>query len=586
MKLVRIFSNKNFTNIKFNDGFNVVLATIQDVANKKDTHNLGKTSLLRIIDFLLLCETPSKKSELSNPFFAGQIFYLELKLNRGNYLIIKRAIDVPKKISFKINNVSLDDFSVPDVWDAEDVDFESAKKQLNAYLGFDVVPNWQYRQSITYFLRTQQDYSDVFQLSKFKGKPIYWKPFVFELLGFDGNLISKKYELDQSVDDKKNAIKALEKEANVIPEEKDKILGLIDIKKQEKLSAEQSIDKFNFYVQDKNITKDVIENIDAQIQILNTERYRLNYELQKAENALRQSISEVSLQKLQELYDDTNLFFPNELKKKYAELEAFNYAISVERRKFISENLKKLKFDYDTIDKQIKDLEADKTEKLSFLIESDSYLKFKQYQKQLSDVESELKVLDVKLEFINKTLGIKEDIKEIKTQLAQAKEEIVNAIGLQRHAGIRMIFNQIITEVVGTNAIISLEPNKDGNVDYSADYQNLQQINTSEANGTSYKKLLCAAFDLTLLIHYSQKSFFKFVYHDGILEGLDDRIKVRLLDYVKGVCQQYGIQYIVSMIDSDIPRMQDGTIYPIQPSEICLQLNDQNDDGKLFKHSF
>ena len=170
--------------------------------------------------------------------------------------------------------------------------------------------------------------------------------------------------------------------------------------------------------------------------------------------------------------------------------------------------------------------------------------------------------------------------------MAQAKEEIVNAIGLQRHAGIRMIFNQIITEVVGTNAIISLEPNKDGNVDYSADYQNLQQINTSEANGTSYKKLLCAAFDLTLLIHYSQKSFFKFVYHDGILEGLDDRIKVRLLDYVKGVCQQYGIQYIVSMIDSDIPRMQDGTIYPIQSSEICLQLNDRNDDGKLFKHSF
>lgn len=586
MKLVKVFSNKNFTNIKFNDGFNVVLATIQDVANKKDTHNLGKTSLLRVIDFLLLCHTPEKGDLLSNSFFKGQIFYLEIKLNNGRYLIIKRAIDPPTKISFKINDVSLADFSVPDIWDFENMAYEKAKDKLSEYLGFDVVSNWSYRNAVTYFLRTQQDYLDVFQLGKFKGKHSKWKPFVFELLGFDGNLIAKKYELDQLIEDKKNAIKSIKQEANVNPEEKDKILGLIDIKNLEKKSAEQSIDKFNFYAHDRNITKDVIENIDAQIQILNTERYRLNYELQKAENALRQSTSEINLQKLQELYNDTNLFFPNELKKKYSELEAFNYAISVERKKYISENLKKLQSEYNEIDNQIKMLEADKTDKLAFLIETDSYTKFKQYQKQLSEVESDLKMLNLKLQLIDKTIEINENIKEIDKDLMQAKDDINNAIDLQKHADIRRIFNQIITEVVGTNAIISLKQNQKGNVDYSADYQNLQQINTSEANGTSYKKLLCAAFDLTLLIHYSQKSFFKFVYHDGILEGLDDRIKVRLLDYVKGVCQQYGIQYIVSMIDSDIPRMSDGTQYSIQTSEICLQLNDQNDDGKLFKHSF
>ena len=586
MKLVRIFSNSNFTNIKFNDGVNVVLATIQDVANKKNTHNLGKTSLLRVIDFLLLCSTPKRGELLSNSIFRGQIFYLEIKLNNGEYLIIKRAIDTPTKISFKKNDVPLEDFIIPEIWDFENLAYDKAKEKLNEYLRFDVVPNWTYRKSITYFLRTQQDYLDVFQLGKFKGKHSDWKPFVFDLLGFDGNLISKKYELDQSIEEKKEAIKALKKEANVNPEEKDKILGLIDIKKQAKLSAEQSIDKFNFYSQDRDITRDVIENIDSQIQILSTERYRLNYELKKAEDALRQSETDVSLQKLQELFDDTSLFFPNELKKKYAELEAFNNAISNERRKFISENLKKIRSEYDEIDQQIKALESDKTEKLAFLTESDSYSKFKQYQKQLSDVESDLKLLNEKLNLIDRTIGIKEEIRKIEADLSQAKDDIVNAIGLQKHAEIRRIFNQIITEVVGTNAIISLVPNEEGNVDYSADYQNVLQINTSESSGTSYKKLLCAAFDLALLIHYSQKSFFKFVYHDGILEGLDDRIKVRLLDYVKGVCQQYGIQYIVSMIDSDIPRMQDGTLYPIQSSEICLQLNDRNDDGKLFKHSF
>jgi uncharacterized protein YydD (DUF2326 family) len=94
------------------------------------------------------------------------------------------------------------------------------------------------------------------------------------------------------------------------------------------------------------------------------------------------------------------------------------------------------------------------------------------------------------------------------------------------------------------------------------------------------------AFDLALLIHYSDKSFFRFVYHDGILEGLDDRVKVRLLNKVKSICEEYDIQYILSLIDSDIPVLSDGTKYQFVKKEICLELNDKDDSGRLFLHSF
>ncbi|MBQ1653997.1 MAG: DUF2326 domain-containing protein, partial [Bacteroidales bacterium] len=255
-------------------------------------------------------------------------------------------------------------------------------------------------------------------------------------------------------------------------------------------------------------------------------------------------------------------------------------------KKYLKENLEKLRAEYNAVDEQIRSLESQKSEKLTFLTESDSYTKFKSYQKQLSVVESELLTLNEKLRLIDRSVEIQDEIKKIKLQLLQSKEEIQKEIGRQKHADLRRIFNQIIVDVVGTNAIISIKQNDQGNVEYSAEYQNLQQISTSESDGTTYKKLLCAAFDLSLLIHYSNKSFFRFVYHDGIFEGLDDRIKVRLLDSVKSICQQYNLQYIVSMIDSDIPKMQDGTLYPIQPSEICLQLNDRDDSGKLFKQSF
>ena len=60
------------------------------------------------------------------------------------------------------------------------------------------------------------------------------------------------------------------------------------------------------------------------------------------------------------------------------------------------------------------------------------------------------------------------------------------------------------------------------------------------------------AFDLSLLIYYSNKSFFRFVYHDGILEGLDYRIKIRLLNKVKEICRDYNLQYVLSLIKSTV----------------------------------
>ena len=103
MKLVKIYANKNFKNIEFEPEFNVVMATIFEKQRKKDTHNLGKTSLIHVINFILLGSF--SKKIFGNKIFNGVIFYGELALNNCSYLIIKREIDTNTKISFKIRNV-------------------------------------------------------------------------------------------------------------------------------------------------------------------------------------------------------------------------------------------------------------------------------------------------------------------------------------------------------------------------------------------------------------------------------------------------------------------------------------------------
>lgn len=586
MKLIKVFSDGPFKNVKFNEGYNIVLATIHDKENKKDTHNLGKTSLLVVIDFLLLSTFTKKSPILANPIFSTQTFFLELLLNSGKYLVIRRGIEKPSKISFKLNENPLTNFDIPTEWDEENVAFEEAKDMLNTFLGYDVLTNWLYRKSISYFLRSQKDYLDVFQLNKFKGKHIGWKPFVFDLLGFDGSLVEKKLHCDDEIVEKKSEIATLQKQASIDIAERDKIIGLIEIKSEEKDRTEKEIDKFNFYSQDVTVTRELIDSIDTQLQTLNSERYRLGYEIKKINSSLEQTSVTVRLDKLKELYNEVELFFPESLSKQYEELERFTDAISSERRKYLEENLSFLKKEYAQINDAIKVKEQERSDKISILTEVDVYDKFKVYQKELASLEAELSLLQEKLRLIDSSSTIRTEIEKLKDERKEYIDKIREAIDGRAHADINKIFNQIVTEVTDTNAIISIKQNSDANVEFEADYQTTTHVTTSEADGTSYKKLLCVAFDIALLVSYSSHSFYRFVYHDGVLEGLDDRVKQRLIMVTQRICSEYGLQYILSLIDSDIPKNVEDSNQEFPMDAVCLNLNDLDDSGKLFMRSF
>src|SRR5262249_9171921 len=105
---------------------------------------------------------------------------------------------------------------------------------------------------------------------------------------------------------------------------------------------------------------------------------------------------------------------------------------------------------------------------------------------------------------------------------------------------------------------------------------------TSEGKGTSYKKMLCAAFDMALLETYTDKSFYRFVYHDGILEGFDNRVKTRFMNAVSKFWETYKLQYILTVIDADLPRGIDDSRIPFPEGTIVREFHDAGDHGRLF----
>ena len=135
MQLSKLYTNQpNFKNIKFNiDDLNVIYAEIRSKSDeKKNSHDLGKTKFAELIDFLFLKEVDkkhfllkTKKDEES--IFIEYIFYLELLLNSGKYLTIKRGVNENTKISISLQYQSTVEFTPPSVWDYEKLPIKKAK---------------------------------------------------------------------------------------------------------------------------------------------------------------------------------------------------------------------------------------------------------------------------------------------------------------------------------------------------------------------------------------------------------------------------------------------------------------------------
>ena len=285
MQLSKLYTNQlNFKNIKFNlNGLNIVYAEVKtELKEKKNSHDLGKTKLAEIIDFLFLKEINKKHFLLKlkkngKSIFEEYIFYLEIYLNSGKYLTIKRGVNENTKISFKLHEQSVNNFTPPLEWDHERLPIKRAKETISDYFSLDFfkVKPYLYRKAISYSLRKQDDFKDVYRLNKFMaGRDIDWKPFMFDLLGFDGELLKLKYQNDARIENIKDFVKNLKNEYSVNVGDRDIIVAEKSIVENEFREIEEQIDSFNFYENDKKLIKDGIEEIESNISELNAISYK------------------------------------------------------------------------------------------------------------------------------------------------------------------------------------------------------------------------------------------------------------------------------------------------------------------------
>lgn len=594
MRLSRLYSNLPavFGPISFRPGLNVVLGETRVPENRAlSNHNLGKTTLARVIDFCLCRKSsaefpPAKRPDLFKDF----VFYLEVELLDGRFVTIRRSVSAPSKLSFATHDARWQDFTDAgqSEWDHENVGFDSGKQILDGLLGLTAIKPWDFRIPVGYALRTQNDFTDVFQLSKFRGKHREWKPFIAHILGFDSDLVDNGFALIERIEQLKATIATLRLELGGAQVDLDQIRGLIEIKKKEVVTLEEATTRFDFALQDSSVNTHLVEELDGTIASLNNQRYSLSRSRRRILDSLQAEQIQFRPEAARKLFEEAGVVFPNQLVKQFDDLVRFNREISDERIEYLKAELEEINGQLAEVVEKLERFNQERQAELRFLGDLETVAKYREMNQRLVTMKNELSSMERQRDAL---LGIRERDKQLRVLIREREDQIealqanIDSSGADetgRYWRIRETLAELCGQFLGHKALVTTRLNKEGNIEFQAEYLDPSDHPTSEDEGKSYKQLLCAAFDLAVAKVLLSEDYIRFVFHDGLLEGLDDRIKLNVISGLRNLAD-LGIQQILTLIDSDLPLDAHGDKFAFDSEEVVLTLHDEGPSGRLFR---
>jgi uncharacterized protein YydD (DUF2326 family) len=401
-----------------------------------------------------------------------------------------------------------------DEWDHVDRTNEEACILLDGWLDLKILKPYDYRQAITYFLRTQADYRDELQLAKFTyGKDRHWKPFVAHLFGFNETPIERKYELDETIERLTQKQADQQTTVQYKEEQQPELLARINVLQQQVNEVEAAIDAFSFEPEERRIMRELIDTIEEQVATTNDQLYNVRYDIRQIDAALDHK-DKFDLGQVTEIFEEASVNFPSELKKGYEDLVAFNKGVTQERNAALRARRKVLLQQDGELQTRKVALDRQREDQLGILRTTDTFEKFKALQKDLSGQRGQLVYFEEQLRLLEQVAATGREVREAEREQGRVIDEIKAMVNRPTPVVERFttIFNSYCQRVLNHEGIFFFNVNTNNNFDYRIGLQLTSlRITSSLSDGTSYKKLLCVLFDLALLKVYEDAPFFHFV---------------------------------------------------------------------------
>lgn len=580
LKLSRLYSNNSntFPDIKFKDGLNIVFANVSKEQKNKSSHSLGKTTLVDLLNYSLLKQV-DKSFFLKNKAFEDFVFYLEVEYDLNRFVTIKRPVKGKISIHSSPKKDSLNYLNDED-WEFNSLSLKKAKEIFDSFVSIKNLRDnaFTFRNGLRYCFRKQTQYENTFKVNTSRETDSAWKPYLAQVLGIDSILVKDKYDANKQVDSLKNAIKQIES----IPQESTQSLEAEIAQLEAHISRMQlELDKFDFRKADTEINSELVDNTSIQVSELNKKLYQIDLRLHAINESMMTEFS-FDLEKVVELFNEVEIYFPDKLAHSYQDLISLNTQMS-EGRKIRLKSAREKLISERKITEEGLNLAIEKQKELaSILLQKDAFSKYKVMQARLSKEESRLAVLQERVEKLDYASSLSERLESAISSQSLAAKSLEKATRVRENAQMKhavQVFSEIVEYVLSISAFIFTKTNTEGNLEFKIGLKDQTSVN----DGFSYTRTLSAIFDITLLLIHSNESFYRFSYHDGLFESLDDRVKFKLIEKMREISESNGLQFIISVLDSDIPISETGKRSYFSDNEIIRELHDKGDTGRLFR---
>lgn len=544
-------SGEVIRDISFHKGLNIILG--ERCVDSGSTNSIGKTTLLRAIDFCLggdekpfYQDKENKEAIDQNVFnffyYVEPIFKLELKNNLNSKAAYKVIFE--KRIS-GFTTKHPNKLKVINFINDNEVTNDEYNYQLKEILFNYNTNKPTFRQLISKFIRKDdQQINYILRFLHQATSDLDYEVIHFFLFGYPNPIeIEKKFQLEKEVRQQKNDIKVFDR---IKPAGLDQVILLTqkdldelirkrdNFKINEKYSTEE--DRLNTY-------QNLINDIDEKISVINFEINALN----ERKNILLDKEFNDNTNAISLIYNEANLYNLN-LEKKFEETVNFHNKMLQNEIEYINTRVSELYQEENDLNNKRSKFSLDYSITLDKLAKYGSLAEYTKLNNQINEMQSKLSNAFALHE---KSIDLNKKFDSLNIQLKKLNSLIENNINIiQNNIG---IFNKYFSEyckiLFNQTYYLSADPNDKGIHKF--------KINSLDQNFGSGKKLsLVVAFDLAYSAFIKDEAI-KLPYPSFSTQDKIEIIDIQELYNLASIAKGSNGQLIFPIIDDKFVGLKD-----------------------------
>ena len=538
--------NENIRNIKFHKGLNLIIDETPSDDTKVTGNNIGKTTVLKLIDFclgakqsIIYSDTETKKEEykLVKEFLQDNNVVIILTLvenlddENSKKIVIERNFLSGKKAIRLINGEYI-----------KDKDFEKA---LLSY----IFPNHKaekptFRQIISHNIRYKDENinNTLKTLNSFSSDAEYETLYLF-LLGCNFDQGAKKQEILAKIKQEKIYKDRLEK-------------------KQTKNAYEVALSILENEIEElenKKNSLNINPNFEQDLERLNQVKYFLNRESSKvtnlkirrdlindSKNEILQNKSDIDLKQLRAIYEQATDKIDS-LQKTFEDLVHYHNNMVLKKVKFITEELPDLEKQIDTVEINIKKLLKEEKLLTEKIAKSDS---FSQLEEIIATINEKYRQKGEYENIISQLTEAEENLEQYNNELNVLDKKLFSdefEENLKKQINIfNRYFSTVSNELYGERYALKYDKiiNKNGQQLFK-----FSSFNTNLSSGKKQGEILC--FDLAYTIFADEQNIptLHFLLNDK-KELMHDNQLIKVAEFL----QDRDIQLVISILKDKLPN--------------------------------